>query len=681
MKPLGVLKRRTPLESWADLRLSSILHPDIPSETNAYFEWRYANQPRFFFDGAANLKEAAVIGQGSVSLADEILQGLFPFFGYSANLGFPPQWQREPFTKRIAPSGHWSELDEFSFGDIKLWWEPSRFSWAYALSRAFALTGNNIYAETFWQLLESWLDENPPNQGVNWKCGQEASLRVMTICFSCYAFRGAPASTPSRLAQLTLAIYAHGRRIDAYADYAISQKNNHGITEGAGLWTIGVLFPEFREAERWKARGRAMLESEIQRQVYDDGSYIQHSTNYHRFMLQTAAWAIRLGEVNQDKLAPGIYERVRKSLSLLYSITDPESGWAPNYGANDGALALQLSDCAFPDMRPALQSCNWLVNKQRLYPHGPWDEESAWLNGVESLKAAAGISSPHPVDLIAASGGYFTLRSATSWAFLRGVRYVDRPSQADQLHVDLWWRGENVLCDPGTYSYNAPRPFDHGFGATRYHNTVTVDGADQMTKLGRFLWTDWADCRVSPRPALASQIKVLEGEHSGYSQLGVIHRRALACLDGSVWVIVDDLSGQHAHTAYLQWLLPDCSFEMVNPGIVDLGLSAGCARVAILASTATAIDLVRAGQRVAGEPDNPVDPSRGWISRYYARKEPALSMTAECKSQLPVRFVTVVMLGNRIPLSADKHLQSISCGSTSIHLSATGESPIFTDHS
>ncbi len=31
--------------------------------------------------------------------------------------------------------------------------------------------------------------------------------------------------------------------------------------------------------------------------------------------------------------------------------------------------------------------------------------------------------------------------------------FKTRPAQMDQLHVDLWHKGINVLCDSGTYSY------------------------------------------------------------------------------------------------------------------------------------------------------------------------------------------------------------------------------------
>ena len=116
-----------------------------------------------------------------------------------------------------------------------------------------------------------------------------------------------------------------------------------------------------------------------------------------------------------------------------------------------------------------------------------------WLNGAASLKKRLA-QDKAPADLSAKAAGCYTMRSSDSWTMLRGSRYEDRPSHADQLHLDLWWRGDNVFCDAGTYSYNADAPFEDGFASSRYHNTVTVDGLDQMTRIGRFLWADSGKC-------------------------------------------------------------------------------------------------------------------------------------------------------------------------------------------
>ena len=676
LNKLGVVQRRTPIHSWSGLSLDTLLKPGIPTQPCDYFEWRRQFAPPFLSEALQAKAVLANIGSESLRGADCILRGEFPFFGYNRNLGYPPDWQRNPSNNDVAPVGHWSNIDEFMLGDVKLWWEASRFSWAFTLGRAYARTQDDRYAEAFWQLLESWMEQNPPNWGINWKCGQEASFRAIAICFALYVVGRSPASTPERVARLVTLVDALGRRIDSYIEYGHSQKNNHGISEGAGLWTIGLLFPELRASERWRIRGKRAIENEVRRQIYSDGSYVQHSTNYHRVMLQVLVWSLRLGETNNDRFAPDIFDRFRKGVRFLFALTDPESGWAPNYGANDGALVLPLSDCTFPDMRPVLQSCHYFAEKERLYDRGSWDEEMIWVNGAASLAAAQS----HPIgsfdNLSAESGGYYTIRSNDSWVMLRGARYKDRPSHADQLHLDLWWNGENVLCDAGTYSYNASYPFDRAFGATRYHNTVTVDGADQMTHVSRFLWADWADARVSRSPAYPPKLSVLQTEHDGYAKAGVIHHRAVFQPASDVWVVVDDLAGDTLHTARLHWLAPDLPIESVSPNLVGLRFKAGRLLLVEVASTETTFDLVRAGERVAGNCSHEPDAATGWTSRYYGQKDPALSFAIESRSLLPVRFVTVILLGGICEVEIANCCTAIVIGNMQIKLSAIGKPPI-----
>ena len=143
---------------------------------------------------------------------------------------------------------------------------------------------------------------------------------------------------------------------------------------------------------------------------------------------------------------------------------------------------------------------------------GAWDESVVWF-GLEPATASSAASFPCP----APQTGYFRLGDEESWALIRAGQYTRRPFQADQLHVDLWWRGLNIARDPGTYLYNGPAPWNNAFAGSAVHNIVTVDGQDQMTRAGRFLWLDWSQAsgRVFARESSA-RANCFEGEHNGY---------------------------------------------------------------------------------------------------------------------------------------------------------------------
>ncbi len=108
--------------------------------------------------------------------------------------------------------------------------------------------------------------------------------------------------------------------------------------------------------------------------------------------------------------------------------------------------------------------------------------------------------------------------------------FTSRPGHADQLHLDLWWRGYNLAQDAGTNHYNDPPPWNNVLRRTGVHNTISVDGLDQMTLAGRFLWLDWAQARLIDH-ARSNDLawERLTAQHDGYRRLGVIHQRSVTC--------------------------------------------------------------------------------------------------------------------------------------------------------
>jgi asparagine synthase (glutamine-hydrolysing) len=672
-----LFEKRTPPQPWSELTLPGLLRPDVPHTPELYWAWRKQNPRAFFFQSFSLERAHCFIGPNCTRDADLILNGEFPFFGRTRALGYPPGWDRDPLSGNQWPAIHWSLIDEFSAGDVKLTWEASRFGWAYTLTRAYVRSRDERYPQAFWQLFEDWMEHHPPNLGIHWKCGQEVASRAMAICFAAYAFADSPATNARRVAQMVAALAVHARRIEAHTAYARSQKNNHGLSEGVGLWTIGLLFPELREARVWRAHGKRIIEAETRRQVYADGSYVQHSMNYHRVLLQLLAWAIRLGDRSDDPLDKDCRDALRRSVAFFDALVDKQSGHTPNCGANDGALVLPLSDCSFPDMRPAVQNAARVAEMQRPLAAGPWDEEMVWLNGIEALSAEATRPVASCADLNATQGGFYTMHGTDSWIMLRAAQFEDRPSHADQLHVDLWWRGENILCDAGTYSYNPDRDFLTSFSSTRHHNTVLIDGLDQMTRLIRFLWADWADARTRRYGGGAKSPCVLEGEHTGYRKVGVLHRRAVMHLGTDRWVIVDDLTGSGRHRARLHWLMAQGTITRASPQTMDCSFRAGPVRLFIASSMPSQIDCVRGGERVFGDSDLKPEPTRGWISRCYAHKEPAMSLSAQTDSTLPLRFMTVVALGGSPEIVVDNCLNHLRIDDHCISLAPIGRSPIF----
>ncbi len=668
----ALLRRRLPATPWEDRPLASLLRDPALADPDTWWVHRETPPSRFFFDPADRGEWADVLrewdgpdGAPSVAESEALADGTVCFFSSQrVRVGFPPEWTVNPFTReRLGTRSHWTAIRELEGGDIKALWEPSRFAFAYALVRAYWRTGNERYPEVFWTLVESWRGANPPHRGPNWRCGQEVSLRLMAWSFGLYGFLRSPHTTPERVAQMAQMIGVCAERIEANFPYALSQRNNHGITEAVGLWTAGLLFPELRHAPRWRERARAALGRQARELFYEDGGFSQHSPNYQRVALHAYLWAIRLGELNGHALDGETRTRVGKAAELLFQLQEERTGEVPCHGQNDGALVLPLNNCPHGDYRPVIQAVHHLCTGTRRYRAGPWDEDLLWLFGPRALEGDAPEAAR--TDLDAPLAGYHTLRGRFGFAAVRCSRFRHRPSQADQLHVDVWWRGMNIAVDPGTYSYNAPPPWDNPLARTGHHNTVTVDGRDQMDRAARFLWLPWARGRVLLRSRSADgYFSYWEGEHDGYRRLErpVRHRRAVLRIGEEHWVIVDRLISGGTHAYRLHWLLADVPWK-VRSGEAALDLTTPEGPY---------------GLRWAGHPERPAcsvvraasGSARGWRAPGYLALEPAVSLELVVSAKTQT-FVT--LLGPLpLELSVSAHGARVRTGTSCVALEFRG---------
>ncbi len=622
-KSTGFIRRQMPQYQWTDRPLETWLKKNIPSTSESYFEWRKRNSPKFFFDSlsvmlsdgeasrATRTERISWDPQVAVDEAERILSGELQYFAHTYHqTGFSPDWRKDPVTGiKLDSQKHWSELSDDSNMDIKFIWEPSRFGMDYTLVRAYASSRDEMFAEAFWALIQSWAVSNPPNTGPNWMDGQEAALRLMAWMFGFHAFLDSPSTTPERVAQFVVMVAAHAERIYKNIDYAISTHSNHTISEAFGLWLVGLLFPELKDSEKYFALGQKLLEQEAAAQIFPDGSYSMYSLNYHRFILHLYLCAIRLGEVNNSPFSTSLHTLISSSIDYLSHIIDPKTGKMPVYGSNDGALVLPLNNCDFTDYRPLLQLGSYVTKKLLLFEPGPWDEDILWFYGDQPL-------SLKPISLSKTSfpdGGTYLLRGSNSKAIIRCTDHRSRPSHADQLHVDLWIRGTNIACDAGTYLYSGEDRWRNGLAHTAVHNTVTVDYLDQMKMLTRFTWTKWSHGK-----ALRHDENTWQGEHDGYKRLAdpVTHKRIVMSLGEDRWLIVDHLNAEKQHQYSLHWLLNDFPFEQQeNYLLVSVDTWKYKAQFGLLQGNGN-FSIVRA------DPNS----TRGWRSQYYGEKEPAISV-------------------------------------------------------
>ncbi|MDO9086237.1 MAG: alginate lyase family protein [Anaerolineaceae bacterium] len=627
----GLIRWQMPAYQWEDRPLSYWLKSNLASDPEGYQQWRIDNQPKFLFDEVNPIPQSVSWDQFQVvKEADHYLAGITRYFSKTDyQTGFPPDWHLDPFHNiRISPDKHWSQIADNGVYDIKFIWESSRLSQIYTLVRAFARTKDDNYCQAFWQIIEDWMDNNPPGMGPNWMDGQETALRLMAICFGFTAFKNNAQTTPEKVERFTILVAALADRIYKNIEYAIFTRSNHTVSEGLGIWLAGTLFPELKLAEKYQKKGKSILEKEACRQIYPDGSYCMHSLNYHRFVLQIFMFALRIGELNEVKLSNCVYQAIERSVEYLYQLIDPNTGLMPQYGSNDGALVLPLNGCDYTDYRPVIQVGYYMIRGKRVFPPGSWDEDLFWFYGDEPLNSLIETKNQIP-DSIFLDSGTSKISGESTRAFIRCGTLKDRPSHADQNHLDLWWQGKNIALDAGTYLYNGNEHWRNGLASTKVHNTVNVDQQDQMQKFSRFIWVNWSTGIVLDHQE-ENGLKYWQGQQDGYTRLKdpVLHKRTIVLLADQAWLVVDHVAGLKEHEFTLNWLL-DHDFSTVEGEENTLRLSHQSKNLIAKFGLVGEHALLSC---VSADPNS----NRGWLSRYYGHKEPALSvqLTANNKQAL-----------------------------------------------
>lgn len=490
-----------------------------------------------------------------LSKADDICDGFLTwFFKHKKSIGSPPEWFRNPFTSTLlqSPGKHWTELGDFDLntGDIKILWEPSRFYWLTGLARAYRALGDHQYLETINDWLNDWSENNPPNIGPNWKCGQEASIRVFQLVNTAKILDQHHRASE----ELCLLIVAHLKRVAGNLGYAVAQENNHGTSEGAGLFIGGGFLLQNSKDPKVKSaagdylkKGRNLLEERVARLVSKEGSFSQHSVNYHRVLVDTISmaeyWRQQFGlePFNRD-----FYKKSEKALTWLEQMTDPESGQTPNLGSNDGAMLMNIHGCDYTDFRPAIQFARVVFNRYCRFEAGPWDEPLFWLE----QKSAGLPVKPIRKQTCNLDNRYQILSSNGAWAVVKLPGFPFRPAQNDTFHFDFWVDGKNIACDAGSYSYYEPEGED--YSSVEAHNTIQFNGYEPMPKISRFLYSNWI--RPGKQYLIEQTDEVIHwrGEFTDFR--GNVHSREVVA-GSTVWEIHDRVQSTEKEI-WLRWHLP-----------------------------------------------------------------------------------------------------------------------------
>jgi hypothetical protein len=582
--------------------------------------------------------------------ADDAAAHRLTFFDLEAHdLGPVIDWNRDPKTGRRAPLrfGRWVDYRDVSVaGDCKFVWEPNRHHQLVVLARAYRASGEDRYAQAVWAQLESWLDACPFARGMNWRSTLELGIRLINWVWALDLIREA-GWPPGPLRSRTLAsVYQHVWEVSRRYSGG-SSANNHLVGETAGVFVATAYFEGLDPDGRRHRESREILVREILRQSFEDGGSREQATGYQIFVLQFYLIVDAVARAIGKPMPPSFESGLERMLDFVRGLA--EGGPLPAFGDADDGQVLDLGGRGTvwqpwlgvgavrfdrPDFAKAVD--------------GP-SEAARWLLGrgaseqLEALKRRA-LDTPLEPRAFPESGLYLLQSgvradgNSVSVVFdcgELGFGSIAAHGHADALSFTLRAFGRDLLVDPGTFDYFSYPEWRRYFRATRAHNTIEIDGLDQSTMMGPFLWGQRAQARcLTWRPTADGGC--VTGEHDGYHRLPdpVIHRRTLELArTPPVLTITDLILAQGGHdVASFFHAAETADVTRSGPRCFEIRVEGGMARLAF--DEAFAVEPLRGSE----------EPMGGWVSRGYHRRSPSTTLVGRARTRGIHTFVCRVEL-------------------------------------
>ena len=434
-----------------------------------------------------------------VARAHDVCRGIFSIAGATLTVDESPRWR-----------------DVAIDGDRERWIEWSKFYYGLDLAHAFAQTGDARFLRTWERLVTSWLDQVPPDFGPTDALGR----RLQNWIYAANLFAAAPAFAGFSGGfddRLVAGIQQHADYLEAH----LTPERNHRTLELYALFIVALALPSTAgEEARLQFAWRALQEN-MAADFRADGVHREHSTHYHMIVLRSFVAARENALLAGFAIPRGYDDRLRRALAFGLACHRPD-GTMPALSDGDiGRYADLLTQSA----------------------------------AVLNHPGSATISSFH-------DAGYYIQRGAPDHAadggsaerhliFDCGQLGDGGHGHYDVLSIDVWC-GRHLIVDPGRYTYDGSIEWRQWFKGTAAHNTVCVDGRDQVAyRPGKP--KQRLQVRLLNR-ASTPLVDIVGGEVKS-PEYDAVHRRHVLFVANEYWLVIDVLEAPTPHDYDLRYHL------------------------------------------------------------------------------------------------------------------------------
>ncbi len=413
-------------------------------------------------------------------------------------------------------------------------------------------------------------------------------------------------------------------------------------------------------ADAWRERYLRVFDRELASQLLTDGAHYERSPMYHALVLADVievVFALRLGGFTVPR---SLADSLRAMAAYLPTVTHP-----------DGQIAL-FNDSVHGEAPP--------TSELLAAAAAALDEPYETALSVRHALLAAAVESPcqfrgSSVDRTATEDSGIICVTTLGG---RGVILADvgcacpddlpAHAHADFFSFELSFDKRRLIVDAGVGEYAAGAWREY-YRSSRAHNTVTIDGFDQIECWGSFRVARRAS--VFDRHAIETvKLKGVTARHDGYRRLvdPVVVGRTIVSLDDRAWLVLDELLADGVH----DW--ESCLHAAPEAEIVLAGPDH-----ALLSTAEQRLTIAWFGVTEARTMRGQMSPRQGWYAPEFGRHLPVwtLAMTGRSSGASFSGYVIAPHIGPE-SVSISRNSDGISVRLGASHYDIRGEGPALT---
>ena len=411
--------------------------------------------------------------------------------------------------------------------DVKFPWELSRLSFLIPVARAYQLEEKATQLAYVQSILTDWKAKNPIGFAVNWY-PMEVSVRAINLIQLREILLEA-SNTDEIVNLLNEILLLHGVFLWRNVEYT-DVRGNHYSANLTALLLLGSVFKDFySEAKTWYNYAVKHTEKEFHLQFIEDGVNFEKSVPYHRLVVEFYLISFLVMQRAGLKIRENTLKLLKNTCEFTRDVTKPDQ-LTPIIGDNDSASVLQNDQVSLNNHTNMLQLASVFFQDKSLNISKEKYHSVYEIFGVKAVQNLSSTLQDTFASYFYKEGGFITVKDAQNY-FITDVGEVGMKGRGGHGHNDLFsfelmFDKENIIVDPGCYTYTGDLALKTKMKSTAYHNGLQVDDEEMAPMVGNWGISDIAQpFEVSCEQS--AEKTIISGKHAGYQRLedSVTHKR------------------------------------------------------------------------------------------------------------------------------------------------------------